>query len=166
MAKSHATEKPLLGFHISKKKFAGLAIMFNTNLLAWIEKKSLEEGEKSKIRNVFPEPFDWFDHAGNFSNSIWLGAATSALAGAILERREGIDAKKSTKVMWAVGTLAVLGVNILFESKLGTNFMNNDEIKFTGDAIDVVYGVGAGSLGASIPVLRDANKTQQRFTIL
>ncbi len=165
MAESQVTEKLSLGFNISKKKFAALAIMFNSDLISWIEKKGLEEGEKSKIRNVLPEPFDWFNHAGNLANSMWIGLATSTLAGAIFERRETTDPIKANRVMWSLGATAALGLNLLAESRLGVKFMSRGETKYTSDIVDVVYGFGAGCVAASVPVLRDANTTQQRFTI-
>ncbi len=153
-------EKLSFGLRLSKKKIVGMAILSFSDLLSVVEKNNLEQGEKSKIRNILPEPFDWFNHAGNFVNSIWAGVAGTLIAGAILEHREGTEAKKATRIMWAVGATAALGINLVSETRLGMSLITSNKSDYTPDIIDAVYGIGAGCFGASIPALKEATDSR------
>lgn len=101
-------------------------------------------------RNLLPEPFDFFDHAGNFTWSMITGFCVTGLAAwAIGKFDRSPNSTKAAAI--TVSTLAVAGVNALTETRWGTNFMNNSlHSNLQPSTIDLAYGIGAGLVASSI----------------
>ncbi len=106
-------------------------------------------------RNILPEPFDVFDHAGNINGSAQLGYAGGLIVGKLVADRanrdvERDDSKLSIRAKMALGGLSVgLVVNGLVETKFGTKLIH---LESTPDPIDFAYGVvTATAVGALLP---------------
>ena len=104
-----------------------------------------------KMRDILPEPFDIFDHAGNMNVSMQLGIA-GAFAGAKIA--EKFDALPSIMKRAAVGmgSLAVLSANVISETRFGVSIAPDILVgrNTTPDKIDLAYGVAAGAFGVSM----------------
>ncbi len=106
-------------------------------------------------RDILPEPFDVFDHAGNINGSAQLGYAGGLIVGKLVTDRasrggEREDSRLSIRAKMALGGLSVgLLVNGLVETKFGTKLMHWES---TPDPIDFAYGViTATAVGALLP---------------
>lgn len=98
------------------------------------------------VRDRLAEPFDLFDHAGNFAVSACFGLVAARIAGGVMTRFEA-SPRAMKRVAIATGTLVVAAANALTETKWGVRFTG---ILTTPDPIDFAYGVGAGVLASSL----------------
>jgi hypothetical protein len=108
------------------------------------------------LRHLLPEPFNLFDHAGNFG-----GGALVALAAVYLKR--GLEVRKSGRAYltraqlrsfyrrWVPGVLVVTAaVNAVTETRWGVDTLWVAKALFgaktTPDVLDLIYSVGAGGV--------------------
>ncbi len=105
---------------------------------------------QTHIRHLLPEPFDYFNHAGNFAVSMDAGIIVTRIAAWAIGKLEA--SPKATKIAaMAVGTLAVAGLNSLSETRLGTSVVNSTfGSKLEPNYIDFAYGMGAGIMASNI----------------
>lgn len=95
-------------------------------------------------RDILPEPFDIFDHAGNLNGSAPAGYLTGLFVGSAYLDRSNPDLSPEQQKRRALGAMAAGGlvvgavVNYISESKFG---MSLTHIGDTGDPIDFGYGV-------------------------
>ncbi len=113
--------------------------------------------ETEGTRNILPEPFDFFDHAGNVNGSAQIGYGVGLLTGIIAarrannqdnpERHDHIRAK-----MAAAGAAVGLLINGISETKFGLSLVGDTST--TPDLIDYAYGVIAAGTCAMLPTVQ------------
>lgn len=99
-------------------------------------------GTHIPLRNVLPEPVDYFDHVGNFAFS-WYAAARVVRASArvLHARMPSVDPEQIRKRAVSVAVATGVLLNAIVESKIGAPLL-------TSDPVDFAYGVGGAVFGA------------------
>jgi hypothetical protein len=110
-------------------------------------------------RNIFPEPFDIFDHTGNITSAL-LGCSFSVRFGTRIIRRKNLEAEQNTSSI-SIKTKMVLGgfaagvlANGVIESRTGMKLVHWDN---TPDPVDFAYGVISAACGALLPKVVRSN---------
>ncbi len=101
-----------------------------------------------ETRGIFPEPFDFFNHVGNFDLGTGFAAGFAMRAIAAYHRRESgqqADPPSMKARVAAGGLLAGMLINGFVETRWGVKLTGWEN---TGDPIDFVYGAISGATGA------------------
>ena len=99
--------------------------------------------KKGVLRHHVPEPFDYFNHAGNTMNSMVAGALVTNFVNRITPESGRFAFLHSRKFAAAAGMLAVTAINVMAETRLGGGRWG------TEDPIDLAYGMVAGAFGVN-----------------
>ena len=111
-----------------------------TDTIAQIDK----EENDGRLRNIVQEPFDVFDHAGNFNPSMLLAGYPYLLASSTKKVR---SSPRLQKGVLGLGVLAAFGANFLAETKTGVKLIGENG---TPDTVDMLYGSGAAIVTAGL----------------
>ena len=100
------------------------------------------------LRDLVPEPFDYFDHAGNFAYSI-LGAYAAVMATEYAAKKTNLSFEpgRLKKIALGAGVCAAFMANALSETKIGVSLIDADT---TPDLLDGCYGMASGVFGAHV----------------
>jgi len=121
-----------------------LLFLYLSDGLSLIDKTSAGKG---RLRNLLPEPFDWFNHAGNFSVSTNTALASTYISALALSKTTEQSPSTVRRAAVAVGVTAVAVINSLAETRWGLNITGSSA---TPDYVDLAYGVGAGAFATSL----------------
>jgi hypothetical protein len=105
--------------------------------------------DRPGFRDIAPEPFDYFDHAGNVTYAVGAGAVTAVatLVGNSIRGEENVSTvrRRAAMAAFCVG----VALNTIGETKLGTSiFVNGME----NGATDFAYGVAATTIAAAATI--------------
>lgn len=102
---------------------------------------------RNQYRNLFPEPFDVFDHLGNVT-SLGVGWGVGLLSAHVLVARDPFgDGRRVRPVGAAWGALTGLVMNVLAETPAGEFLVDAS----TFDGVDFAYGLISATIGGAIP---------------
>ncbi len=111
----------------------------------------LNPAHNAELRGLFPEPFDVFNHSGNFGASILIGAGITYLAVRLQNRfanrrgnAETASLGRIRGVAAGIGITAVTLANAAVETKYGISVGGKD-------TIDLFYGIAAGAFATTLP---------------
>lgn len=136
-----------------RKKYlaeAGASVVFFASNAVSLADKYTTGGPR--LRNLLPEPLDYFNHSGNFVLSMYAGGIATYIAARGMGRLENVPNTKARKLAIGTGILAATALNGISELKLGISFQPLVSPHDVADPIDLAYGVIAGtvaSLGAA-----------------
>lgn len=102
-----------------------------------------------RLRNHLPEPFDYFDHAGNFAVSYIFGYVGNVAMESFLNQKTDVSSRVRRVATASAGFLAATSFNVITETTAGRLLGLRID---SSDFIDMWYGCIAGAVGASYNV--------------
>lgn len=128
----------------------------------WLTESMLLSGLASKlppslVRHRLPEPFDYFNHAGNFTWSLLIGGYVSYAVQQELCKRSQTEGGNIRRLGVIAGSLAAAAANIITETKYGGSVFREVH---GADPIDALYGIPAGIWGSNLISLRNQRSQQ------
>jgi hypothetical protein len=132
--------------------------LFLSDVASFADKKL---SKPPKLRQLLPEPFDYFDHAGVFVSSMNAAMFSTCIVAKLSTMAAGLGRERHHRtienVARGVGIAAVFGQSVLTETRWGASYLGSD-IKTTTDTIDFMYAMGAGVFAASLIGIRATNQ--------
>lgn len=145
--RGHAVSPKWLGRISSKVRERLLATGFATSLIMCAADFYSTSEDSKRVRGILPEPFDFFNHAGNFGTSLAVGACATQF---VISGSKAIsdNPPRVNRLAIGCGIAVATAVNALSETKLGISIAPGLNPETVPDTIDAMYGVGAGAVAA------------------